>query len=47
MGEHEADYTRRLLRQIYQCGPADLTKLCIRDLEAREANGRIGYKPTL
>jgi hypothetical protein len=33
------------LKQIYQCDPADLTKLCIRDLQAGEKNGRIGYHP--
>jgi hypothetical protein len=34
------------LKQIYQCDPADLTKLCIRDLQAGEKNGRIGYHPS-
>jgi hypothetical protein len=33
------------LKQIYQCDTADLTKLCIRDLQAGEKNGRIGYHP--
>jgi len=33
------------IKQIYQCDANDLTKLCIRDLEAGEINGRIGYKP--
>jgi hypothetical protein len=33
------------LKQIYQCDPADLTKLCIRDLQAGEKIGRIGYHP--
>jgi len=27
------------LQQIYQCDPADWTKLCIRDLQAGEKNG--------
>jgi len=33
------------MKQIYQCDPADLTKLCIRDLESGEKNGRLGYHP--
>lgn len=33
------------LKQIYQCDPADLTRLCIRDLESGEKNGRLGYHP--
>ena len=33
------------LKQIYQCDANDLTKLCIRDLQAGEKNGRLGYHP--
>jgi len=44
-GEYEVDDTDLPLKQIYQCDAKDLTKLCIRDLEAGETNGRIGYKP--
>jgi hypothetical protein len=33
------------LKQIYQCDPANLTRLCIRDLESGEKNGRLGYHP--
>jgi hypothetical protein len=33
------------LKQIYQCGPADLTQICIRDLAEDEKNDRIGYHP--
>ena len=33
------------MKQIYQCDPNDLTKLCIRDLESGERNGRLGYHP--
>jgi hypothetical protein len=44
-GEYEVDDTDLPLKQIYQCDPSDLTKLCIRDLESGEVNGRIGYKP--
>jgi hypothetical protein len=35
------------LKEIYQCDEDDLTKLCIRDLAAREKNGRLGYHPDL
>ena len=31
--------------QIYQCDEKDLTKLCLRELAAGEANGRLGYHP--
>ena len=31
--------------QIYQCDEKDLGKLCIRQLAAGEANGRLGYHP--
>src|SRR6202158_1095247 len=44
-GAYEGDETDLALKQIYQCEEKDLTKLCIRDLEAGETNGRIGYKP--
>jgi len=33
------------MNEIYQCEEKDLSKLCIRDLSAGEANGRIGYRP--
>jgi hypothetical protein len=33
------------MAQIYQCDASDLTWLCIRQLTAGEANGRIGYHP--
>ena len=33
------------LTQIYQCDEKDWTRLCMRDLEAGEKNGRIGYRP--
>jgi hypothetical protein len=33
------------LKQIFQCDPADLTTLCIRDLSAGEQNNRTGYRP--
>jgi len=40
-GEYEVDDTDLPLKQIYQCNEKDLTKLCIRDLEAGETNGRM------
>jgi hypothetical protein len=33
------------LKQIYQCDPSDLTRICIRDLQAGEQNGNLGYHP--
>jgi hypothetical protein len=33
------------MAQIYQCDESDLTRLCLRQLAAGEANGRIGYHP--
>src|SRR6266446_862473 len=33
------------MAQIYQCDQNDLTRLCVRQLGAGEANGRIGYHP--
>jgi len=33
------------LKQIYQCDPSDLTRICIRDLSADEKNNRLGYHP--
>ncbi|HUN63478.1 MAG TPA: hypothetical protein VMU53_15885 [Candidatus Sulfotelmatobacter sp.] len=33
------------LKQIYQCEASDLTKICIRDLNSDEKNGRLGYHP--
>ena len=44
-GEYELDDTDVPMKQVYQCDAADLTKLCIRDLEAGETNGRLGYRP--
>jgi hypothetical protein len=44
-GEYEVDDTDLPLKQIYQCDEKDLARLCIRDLEAGEVNGRIGNKP--
>ena len=45
-GEYEVDETDIPMKQVYQCDASDLTKLCIRDLEAGEVNGKIGYKPS-
>ncbi len=44
-GEYEMQDEDLPLKEIYQCDAGDLTKLCVRDLEAGEKNGRIGYKP--
>lgn len=44
-GEYEVDEADLPMKQIYQCDAGDLTKVCMRDLEAGEVNGRIGYKP--
>ncbi len=44
-GEYELDDSDLPMKQIYQCDEKDLTRLCIRDLEAGEVNGRSGYKP--
>jgi hypothetical protein len=44
-GEYEVGDDDLPLKEIYQCDASDLTKLCIRDLESGEKNGRIGYKP--
>ncbi len=44
-GEYEVDDADLPIKQIYQCDEEDLTKLCIRDLEAGETNGRMGFKP--
>jgi hypothetical protein len=46
-GEYEVDETDIPMKQVYQCDRTDLTKLWIRDLEAGEVNGRIGYKPSV
>jgi len=44
-GEYTVQQEDLPLKQIYQCDANDPTKLCIRDLQAGEINGRIGYKP--
>jgi hypothetical protein len=44
-GEYEVDDTDLPIKQIYQCDANDLTKLCIRDLESGEVNGRLSVKP--
>jgi hypothetical protein len=44
-GEYEVDDADLPIKQIYQCDAGDLTKLCIRDLEAGETNGRLSVKP--
>src|SRR5882724_12756872 len=39
-GEYEVGDEDLPMKQIYQCDPGDLTKLCIRELESGETNGR-------
>jgi hypothetical protein len=44
-GEYEVQADDLPMKEIYQCDPKDLAKLCIRDLAEGELNGRLGYKP--
>jgi hypothetical protein len=44
-GEYELGEEDLPMKEIYQCDASDLAKLCIRDLESGEKNGRIGYRP--
>lgn len=44
-GNYEVREDDLPLKQIYQCDANDFTKLCIRDLQAGEKNGRLGYHP--
>jgi hypothetical protein len=44
-GEYEVDDADLPMKQIYQCDPNDLTKLCLRDLQVGETNGRLSVKP--
>jgi len=44
-GEYEPGDDDLPMKEIYQCDASDLTKLCIRDLESGEKNGRLGYRP--
>jgi hypothetical protein len=44
-GNYEVREDDLPLKQIYQCDAGDLTKLCVRDLQAGEKNGRTGYHP--
>jgi hypothetical protein len=43
-GEYELDDADLPMKQIYQCDAGDLTRLCIRDLQAGEINGRLSFK---
>jgi hypothetical protein len=45
-GEYDVERADLPMKQIYQCDPSDLTRLCIRDLAPGEKNGRMGYHPT-
>lgn len=44
-GEYIVQASDLPMTQIYQCGAQELTQLCARDLQAGEANGRLGYHP--
>jgi len=44
-GSYEVQDEDLRLKQIYQCDPADWTRLCIRDLKAGEKNGDGAYRP--
>jgi hypothetical protein len=44
-GEYVVQPADLPVAQIYQCDEDDLTRLCVRQLAAGEANGRIGYHP--
>jgi len=46
-GVYEVQEKDLPLKEIYQCDEDDLTKLCIRDLQVGEKNGRLGYHPDL
>ncbi len=43
-GEYEVDDADLPIKQVYQCDLNDLAKLCIRDLQAGETNGRLSPK---
>lgn len=44
-GQYDVQDEDLPMKEIFQCDPSDLTKLCIRDLAAGEKNGRLGYRP--
>lgn len=44
-GEYVVEPGDLPMAQIYQCDASDLTWLCVRQLSAGEANGRLGYHP--
>ncbi len=44
-GNYDVEDNDLPMKQIYQCDATDLSKLCIRDLESGEENGRLGYRP--
>lgn len=44
-GEYQVQPADLPMTQIYQCDDKDWTKVCMRDLQAGEVNGRLGYRP--
>ncbi len=45
-GTYEIQDTDPPLKQLYQCDPGDLTKLCIHDLAVGETIGELGLQPS-
>jgi len=44
-GEYVVQPSDLPMTDIFQCDDKDLTRLCMRDLQAGELNGRLGYHP--
>ena len=44
-GDYDVEDQDLPLKEIYQCNAADFAKLCIRDLESGEKNGRLQVAP--
>jgi hypothetical protein len=42
-GGYQIDRRDLPVKQLYQCDPADWTKLCLHDLQEGESTGRLGY----
>jgi hypothetical protein len=44
-GTYEIDESDLPMKQLYQCDPKDLTKVCLHDFAERETTGRLGFHP--
>jgi len=44
-GGYEVQQSDLPLKQLYQCGRGDWTKVCLRDLGAGESTGKFGFRP--